>query len=188
MGADSELRRWLRQRGAETIQHPGGTLYAHLCRLHDRLAELGCGVDAQLAGLAHAVYGTDGFYVTLLDRTDRATLRNLIGDDAEALVYLYGACDRRRTWRELATTGEVVDRFTDQTWHLSPGQMRPFVDLSIVNELDIVEQDPLTADKYGAYFRSLFAAWAPIASPQVTSEAQRLLSEGSRSTSARPQD
>lgn len=184
MGADSDVRRWLRQRGAETIQHPGGTLYAHLCRVHDRLAELGCGVDAQLAGLAHAVYGTDGFDVTLLDRNDRATLRNLIGNDAEALVYLYGACDRRRTWRELATTGEVVDRFTDQTWRLSPGQMRPFVDLSIVNELDVIEQDPSSADKHGGYFRSLFAAWAPIASPQVTSEAQRLLGEGNRSTSA----
>lgn len=150
MGADSDARRWLRQRGAETIQHPGGTLYSHLCR-HDRLAELGCGVDVQLAGLAHAVYGTDGFDVTLLDRTGRAALRNLIGDDAEALVYLYGACDRRRTWRKLAMTGEVVDRFTDQTWHLSPGQMRPFVDLRIVNELDVIEQDPSNVDKYGGY-------------------------------------
>ncbi|MFI7427880.1 DUF6817 domain-containing protein [Micromonospora sp. NPDC049836] len=184
MGADSDVRRWLRQRGAETIPHPGGTLYTHLCRVHDRLAELGCGVDAQLAGLAHAVYGTDGFDVTLLDRTDRATLRELIGDDAEALVYLYGACDRGRTWRKLAATGEVVDRFTDQTWTLGPGQVRPFVDLSIVNELDVIEQDPATADRYGEYFRSLFAAWAPIASPQVTSEAQRLLGEGDRSSSA----
>ncbi|WP_406044682.1 hypothetical protein OG799_09565 [Micromonospora sp. NBC_00898] len=188
MGAASDVRRWLRQRGTETIQHLGGTLYAHLCRVHDRLAELECGVDAQLAGLAHAVYGTDGFDVTLLDRTDRATLRNLIGDDAEALVYLYGACDRRRTWRKLAMTGEVVDRFTGQTWNLGPRQMQPFVDLSIVNELDVIEQDPSTVDKYGEYFRSLFAAWAPIASPQVTSEAQRLLGEGNQNTSARAQD
>ncbi|MFF5217056.1 DUF6817 domain-containing protein [Micromonospora sp. NPDC000442] len=175
MSADSEVRRWLRQRGAETIPHPGGTLYAHLCRVHDRLADLGCDIDAQLAGLAHAGYGTDGFDVTLLDRADRVTLRNLIGDDAEALVYLYGACDRRRTWRQLAEAGVVVDRFTDQTWHLKSDQRQPFVDLSIVNELDVIEQDPATADRYGDYFRSLFAAWAPIASRQVIGEAQRLL-------------
>ncbi|WFE43558.1 DUF6817 domain-containing protein [Verrucosispora sp. WMMD1129] len=175
MSVDSEVRHWLRQRGAETIPHPGGTLYAHLCRVHDRLGDLGCAVDAQLAGLAHAVYGTDGFDVTLLDWADRATLRNLIGDDAEALVYLYGACDRRRTWRQLAETGVVVNRFTSQTWHLEPEQRQPFVDLSIVNELDVVEQDAATADRYGEYFRSLFAAWAPIASPGVSGEARRLL-------------
>lgn len=181
MGADSEVRRWLRQRGAETIQHPGGILYAHLCRVHDRLAELGCGVDVQLAGVAHAGYGTDGFDVTLLDRTDRDALRKLVGDDAEALVYLYGACDRRRTWRRLAMTGEVVDRFTGQAWSLDSDQIQPFVDLSIVNELDVIEQDPSTAEKYGEYFRSLFAVWAPMASPQVTDEAQRLLGRGNHS-------
>ncbi|MFX0592511.1 DUF6817 domain-containing protein [Melissospora conviva] len=175
MVADLDVRSWLRERKAETIAHPGGTLYLHLCRVHDRLGELGCGVDAQLAGLTHAAYGTDGFEVALLDRTDRATLRKLVGDEAEALVHLYGACDRRRTWRNLATTGEVVDRFTGRTWKLEPDQLRPFVDLSIVNELDVIEQDPSIADKYGDYFRSIFAAWAPAASLSVTGEAQRLL-------------
>jgi hypothetical protein len=175
MTVDGAVRTWLRQRGAETIPHPGGTLYAHLCRVHDRLADLECGVETQLAGLAHAVYGTDGFEVVLLDLTDRGMAQDLIGHEAEQLVYLYGACDRRRTWRNLATTGEVVDRFTGQTWSLGPGQIQPFVDLSIVNELDVFEQDPSVADKYGAYFRSLFAAWAPIASPQVTGQVQRLI-------------
>ena len=55
--------------------------------------------------------------------------------------------------------------------------MQPFVDLSIVNELDVIEHDPFVADKHGAYFRALFAAWAPVASPQVTSEVQRLLGQ-----------
>lgn len=178
MVADSDVHSWLRERGAETIAHPGGTLYRHLCRVHHRLGELGCGVDAQLAGLAHAAYGTDGFDVTLLDRADRVTLRELVGDDAEALVYLYGICDRRRTWRNLATTGEIVDRFTGRTWKLEPDQLQPFVDLSIVNELDVIEQDPSIADKYGDYFRSLFAAWTPVASPPVTGEARCLLGAG----------
>ena len=177
MSVDGAIRTWLRQCGTETVQHPGGTLYAHLCRVHDRLADLGCGVDTQLAGLAHAAYGTDGFKVVLLDLADRVILQDLIGDDAEALVYLYGACDRRRTWRRLATTGEVVDRFTEQTWNLGPGQIQPFVDLSIVNELDVFEQDPSMADRHGAYFRSLFADWAPIASQQVIGQVQRLIGQ-----------
>ena len=177
MDGDLDVRAWLRQRGTETIQHPGGTLYGHLCRVHDRLVELDCGVDAQRAGLTHAVYGTDGFDVPLLGPADRETLRDLIGDDAEALVYLYGACDRGRTWRELATTGAVFDRFTDELRTLTPTQLRPFIDLSIVNELDVMEQDPAVADKHGAYFRELFAAWAPATSTLVTNEVRRVLGQ-----------
>lgn len=175
MVGNGDVHVWLRQRGAETITHPGGTLYAHLCRVHDRLGELGLDPDGRLAGLVHAVYGTDGFDVVLLDRADRASLRSLVGGPAERLVYLYGACDRRRTWRTLADTGQVVDRFTDQVETLGPAELRPLVDLSIVNELDVAEQDPVVADRHGGYLRTLFSSWASVASPQVSHEAQRVL-------------
>ncbi|MQA27458.1 MAG: hypothetical protein GEU94_18790 [Micromonosporaceae bacterium] len=181
MVANWDVYAWLRQRGAETIKHPGGTLYAHLCRVHDRLGGLGLDTDVQLAGLAHAVYGTDGFDVVLLDRTNRAPLRSLIDEPAEHLVYLYGACDRRRTWRRLADTGEFVNRFTNLVETLSRAQLRPFVDLSIVNELDVVEQDPAVADRHGAYLRALFSSWVSVASPQVTHDAQRVLGVASSS-------
>ena len=29
MSAEPAVRAWLRERGAETIEHPGGTLYEH---------------------------------------------------------------------------------------------------------------------------------------------------------------
>lgn len=175
MSAEHDMRGWLRQRGTEAIDHPGGTLYAHLSRLHDRLGRLGLGADVQLAGLAHAVYGTDGFDLVLLDPADRTTLRNLIGAAAERQVYLYGACDRSRTWRRLADTGEVWNRFTNEVESLDHAPLQQFVDLSIVNELDVVEHDPAVAAKYGAYFRSLFTSWAQVASPQVTAEVTQVL-------------
>lgn len=175
MSAEQDMRAWLRRRGADTIDHPGGTLYAHLSRVHDRLGRLGSGAEVRLAGLAHAVYGTDGFDLVLLDPADRTTLRNLIGASAERLVYLYGACDRGRTWRRLADTGEVWNRFTDQVESLDPALLQPFVDISIVNELDVVEQDSAVAEKYGAYFRSLFTSWAQVASAGVTADARQVL-------------
>ncbi|WP_155370235.1 DUF6817 domain-containing protein [Catellatospora vulcania] len=175
MSAEQDLREWLRGRGAETIDHAGGSLYAHLSRVHDRLVRLGLSADVQLAGLAHAVYGTDGFDVALLDRAERATLRQVIGGASENLVYLYGACDRRRSWAQLADTGTVWDRFTGQAESLDASQLRPFVDLSIVNELDVVEQDPAVAEKHGVYFRSLFTSWSRIASSQVSAEVESVL-------------
>jgi hypothetical protein len=172
---ERNMRGWLRQHGAETIEHPGGNLYAHLSRVHDRLGRLGQDDDTRLAGLAHATYGTDGFDIVLLDQQDRSTLREIIGERAEELVHRYGGCDRSRTWQQLAVTGEVYNRFTERAESLGPDQLRSFVDLSIVNELDVMEQDPSILDEHGDYFRQLFATWAMIASPQVIADAREVL-------------
>ena len=175
MSAEQSVRAWLRDRGAERIEHPGGTLYAHLGRVHDRLGALGHEPPVQLAGLAHAVYGTDCFDRTLLAVADRAVLRELVGERAEALIYLYGAGDRSRTWRALPGTRQVWDRFTGGAHELAPEQTGPFTDLSIVNELDVAEQDATFVPRHGAYFRALFDSWAPLASPAVLADARRLL-------------
>ena len=175
MGVAEDVRALLRQRGAETIEHPGGTLYAHLLRVHDRLAALGAADHVRLAGLAHAAYGTDGLDRPLVDRTERALLREVAGPDAERLVYRYGACHRARTWQALTETGRVWDRFTGEVETLTPAQAREFVDLSVVNELDVIEQQPSIAERHGRYFRQLFGSWAPLASPPVLAEARRLL-------------
>jgi hypothetical protein len=173
--AERDVEALLRERGGEGIAHPGGTLYAHLLRVRDRLTTLGAGTDLRLAGLAHAVYGTDGFGVALLELSDRDRMRALVGDAAELLVYRYGACDRRRTWRHLAETGKVWDRFTGEAETLGQDELRPFADLSIVNELDVVEQNPDAAARHGDALRDLFRSWAPLASERVLADARRVL-------------
>ena len=175
MSFDNAAREFLRDHGAESIEHPGGTLYAHLCRVERRLADLGAGRDLQLAGLTHAVYGTDGFARSLLDWADRDSLRPVIGETAENFVYLYGACDRDRTWPSLADTATVHDRFTGQSEHMNASELVPFVDLSVVNELDVIEQNPAMLEKHGDYFDDLFTRWAPVTSPSVIAEARRVL-------------
>ncbi|MFI7601849.1 DUF6817 domain-containing protein [Actinoplanes sp. NPDC049681] len=170
MNAD-DVKAWLREHGAETIDHPGGTLYTHLGRVHDRLGALGHGPDVRLAGLTHAVYGTDGFDRTLLDPAARTSLRQLVGERAEALVHQYGGCDRSRTWRTLPGTRQVWNRWTGRPGDVLPG----FADLSIVNELGVVEQDPTIRQRYGAYFRDVFASWQDLASEPVLAEARRVL-------------
>jgi hypothetical protein len=166
----------LRARGAEAIEHPGGTLYAHLERVQDRLAALGASPRVQLAGGAHAVYGTDGFDVSLLTLDERPLLAHAAGPDVELLVYRYGACDRSRTWPALPATGDVWDRFTGLCEKLDTDDLRDIADLSIVNELDVAEHSLAFLDEHGDFFRRLTAAWAPLLSPAVTAEAQRVLS------------
>jgi len=166
---------WLRDRGAESIPHAGGSLYEHLGRVFDRLAGHGASSAECLAALTHAAYGTDGFPVALLDVADRRQLRDLIGADAEQMVYRYGGCDRGRTWRALAATGLIWSRFTGHSESPTPQALRAFADLSIVNELDVYERSPEIAAKAGDYFRAVFPTWAPLASPAVLADAGRVL-------------
>jgi uncharacterized protein DUF6817 len=176
MTADArEARDWLRRRGADDIEHAGGSLYEHLGRVYDRLGRLGLDDDVRLAGLTHAVYGTDGFAVSLLDVADRAELRTLVGERAERQVYRYGGCDRGHTWRALPVTGSIRNRFTGACDSPPPDELRAFVDLSIVNELDVAEHDPAVLARHGDYFRDIFASWAELASPAVLADAERVL-------------
>ena len=39
----------------------------------------------------------------------------------------------------------------------------------------MAEQDQTFIARHGAYFRELFASWAPLASPAVLAEARRIL-------------
>lgn len=185
MGLADAAREWLLANGAEKIDHVGGSLYDHLCRVHDRLAGLGCDADVRLAGLTHAAYGTDGFEVTLLDVADRAELRALIGAHAEEQVYRYAGCDRGRTWRALGDTGLIWSRFTGHVESPPVADLRAFADLSIVNELDVVERDPAIAAKHGDYFRGVFAGWADLASAAVIGDAERVLGYQSPARRAR---
>jgi hypothetical protein len=172
MSDDIDVRAWLRERGTDTVRHPGGTLYQHLCRVSDRLGELGHGPEAQAAGLTHAAYGTDGFDLALLFWRERDELRGLVGDEAEELVYRYGSCDRERSWRRLAGTGRVTDRFTGDVATLDGDELAVFVDLSLVNELDVIAQRPAILERNRAYFTELCTAWEPVASASLIEEAK----------------
>lgn len=173
--AEHAARQWLRDRGAESIPHAGGSLYDHLGRVHGRLGALGSGESVRLAGLTHAAYGTDGFAVTLLDPADRAQLRAVVGAEAEEHVHRYGGCDRDRTWPAVGGTGQVWSRFTGHAEAPAPADLRAFLDLCIVNELDVAEHDPVIAAEHGDRLRELFASWAQLASPAVVADARRVL-------------
>ncbi|WP_229074732.1 DUF6817 domain-containing protein [Actinoplanes sp. DH11] len=175
MSGDIDVRAWLRERGADTVKHPGGTLYQHLCRVEEQLGELGHGPAVRAAGLTHAAYGTDGFDLALVFWGSRDELRELVGEEAEELVYRYGSCDRERTWPRLPESHEVADRFTGEVTKLDGEELTAFIDLSLVNELDVIVRDRDLWDRNRAYFTKLFDGWIPMASEPVAVEATKFL-------------
>jgi catechol 2,3-dioxygenase-like lactoylglutathione lyase family enzyme len=154
---------FLRSRGAEGIPHPGGTLYAHLGRVADTLAEWGAAPALQLAGLCHAAYGTDGFDVALLDVADRAVLADAIGAEAEALVYRYGSCDRDAVYPRFGRPVPVAftDRFTGSVAVPPDAEVRAFVELTAANELDVLAHNEALFTRYRAGLLDLFTRARP---------------------------
>ena len=131
--------------GAGAISHPGGTLLDHLVRTEAMLRSWQASEDLARAGLCHAAYGTDGFGSTLLSLQERPVLCGLIGERAEALVYLYASCDRDDLYPQLGRQYAVRfrDRFERTTTELASTSLVDFVELTFANELDIVCHDPV---------------------------------------------
>ncbi|WP_174551806.1 VOC family protein [Herbidospora mongoliensis] len=134
---------FLTRHGAAEIPHPGGTLLEHLKRVAALLGEWGAPEEVRSAGLLHATYGTDGFAHPLLPFSDRAAVRDLIGDEAEAIVYAYASCDRNATYPDLA---HFHDRFTGE---VTRPDLRAFLVITAANEIDVARHNPDILARHG---------------------------------------
>jgi hypothetical protein len=163
--------------GADRVDHPGGTLYDHLVRVADTLATWDADDDIRLAGLCHATYGTDGFDQALLPVEERRALRDVIGERAEALVYLYAGCDRRAVYPRLdgSPTAEFRDRFTGTALTVAGPDLRAFVEMTAANELDVLSRQPILLAQYGPSLLRLFDRCHELLSPPAWAACERLL-------------
>ncbi|MDX3532504.1 hypothetical protein P1P75_40455 [Streptomyces sp. ID05-39B] len=179
MGEEEALGRaeaLLRELGAGTLAHPGGTLLAHLLRVRSRLADWGAGPELQLAGLCHAFYGTDGFPSALLPVDRRGELVAVIGEEAEAIVYFYASCDRKASYPTPAGPDpRFHDRFTGTRRISVPRLLHDFADLTAANELDLADLDPAFRERWGPDLLTLFTRLRPLLSGAAWDDCRRIL-------------
>lgn len=96
----TELVDWLTQRGAKAIKHSNKTLLDHLIGTYTYL-KTSCQSEALcLAGLFHSVYGTSNFKVQTIGFDEREKVRELIGEEAEYLAWLFCKLDRPKAFIE----------------------------------------------------------------------------------------
>ncbi|MET7692181.1 DUF6817 domain-containing protein [Streptomyces sp. NPDC005483] len=163
MSTTDEARALLRRLGADRTPHPGGTLLAHLERVHAQLALWEARPALRLAGLCHAFYGTDGFPAGLLPLDRRTELASVIGPDAEAIVHFYASCDRKATYPHLLEP-RFRDRFSGRTYAPDPLLCRDFAELTAANELDLARRDRDFRAKWGPELLALFTRFRPLLS------------------------
>jgi hypothetical protein len=167
----------LKELGAETVPHPGGTLLTHLHRVRTRLAAWDARPALQLAGLCHAFYGTDGFPHPLLPLDRRTDLAAAAGEEAEAIVYFYASCDRRVTYPAFADPGSPFrDRFSGRTRTPALSLRQDFAELTAANELDLADRDPAFRELHGAGLLELFTRFRPLLSRPAREDCATTLS------------
>ncbi|UXI04339.1 DUF6817 domain-containing protein [Photobacterium sp. TY1-4] len=171
----------LRALGAGDFQHLNGSLIAHLKETESILASWGADETLRVAGLYHAAYGTAGFQENMVSLTRRSEIAMIIGEAAEALVYLYCSCDRDSVFPQFSCSQDkpivFKDRFTGTRFPLTDEQAKPFCELTVANELELVYASESFKQQYGAELFSLFEAMTPNLSDKATAAYRAALAE-----------
>ena len=149
--------------GAGEFPHVSGSLAAHLHGTEALLRRWGAREALCLAGLYHAVYGTDGIVGSLATLGTRTRIAELIGEEAEGIAYLYGACARDLFHPRIGSPEELrfADRYTGTEYSIDPARLRDLCELSVANELELALGDAAFRDKHRASLRELFDRMAP---------------------------
>ena len=133
---------FMKTRDADSTAHSGGDLLGHLQATADLLQSWGNPDDVCLAGLCHAVYGTEGFQRSMLDVSQRAVLQEIISPAAEALVYFYASAERNSFCPSI--TRETVnfrDRFTGDVFEPDERMLRDCLELMLANDVEISRRE-----------------------------------------------
>ena len=144
--------------GAGDFDHIDGKLIDHLHGTQKLLREWFASKTLQKAGLYHAAYGTAGFDEVLVSIKQRDKVAQIIGNEAEEIVYLYCSCDRNFYWSQigLVAVPEFKDRFTGQLFQLGAQQLRDFCELTVANEIEIATDNPSFIVEYGQALYPIF--------------------------------
>ena len=165
--------------GAGEFEHMNGTLAAHLRDTESLLRAWGAREAVCIAGLCHAVYGTDGYNPALTGLDGRQRIAQLIGAEAEELVYLYGACNRRLFYPRIGTDARLifVDRFSNTEYSITHRQLSDLCELILANELEIAAGSAEFRAKYGPSLSGLFERMAGIVSETGFAAYRSILSQ-----------
>ncbi len=168
--------------GAGEFSHLNGSLIEHLKGTKKLLCDWGASSGLQDAGLYHAAYGTDGFDEQLVSVKYRDNIREIVGKDAEEIIYQYCACDREAFFLNLEMDKPVFkNRFTGESYLLSETMLQMFCELTAANETEIAIASAEFKAEYGEALRRLFVKMTPYLSDKaIEGTAREFSKQGSQ--------
>jgi len=169
----------LKELGAGEFAHIDGSLIDHLQGTRKLLKEWSASNILQDAGLYHAAYGTASFTESFTSLQKRDEISNIIGSEAESIVYLYCACDREYFWEQIRTASKLKfkNRFTNELLTLNSQQLNDFCELSVANEIEIATDNEIYLNKYGKFVYSTFLKMYPYISEHAKKAIQSVFDD-----------
>jgi hypothetical protein len=142
---------FLRSCGAAETSHSLSCLLEHLRNTREILASWGACRSLCDAGLFHSVYGTESFQVVSVDFTERESVREVIGAEAEEIAYLFSMMTRESFEANLTLEGRyrIRERVTGNWVEISPRTLRHLCNLSAANWLEQRPRLPVELRDYG---------------------------------------
>ena len=127
------------------IDHFGRPFKEHLIGTHDLLDQWQNSKNVCLAGLFHSIYGTKTFSPAALTMESRDDVRLLIGEQAEALVFVFGMSDRKRLLLENRSPPYCwIDHRSGVQTEISDDLLNNLVEIEVAN---FIEQMPFLTNK-----------------------------------------
>lgn len=93
-GSTTASQEFLIQLGTYNVHHSGRSLYEHLCGVFAILCTWQQPEYLCKAGMFHSIYSTENFKYAVLSLEERPRVQELIGEQAERLVYLFAVLSR----------------------------------------------------------------------------------------------
>jgi len=121
------------------IRHSGRDFYTHLKGTHDLLRAWENPEPVCLAGLFHSIYGTLHFRRRAFPIHNRRIIRDLIGEEAEFLAYVFCVTERPKAFLAQAAAAKIVlyDDYADEIIRLSRSDLNKLLEIEVAN---LVEQ------------------------------------------------
>jgi hypothetical protein len=172
-GADT-LVAFLVEVGAERIPHSKRTFLEHLVGTAAILERWDCGERACKAGLFHSIYGTQVFKNALLPFDRRPGIRELLGEDAERLAYIFCAFERSSLWKAIDRGEPYAVKARDGgPIEVSHADVADLVRIAWANELEQAAHVALS-DEARVRFRQNLARSVPFLSPRALAELEAM--------------
>ena len=136
--------RFLRKASTEQMPHSEVGLFDHLLGTRRLLVEWKARPALCDAGLFHSVYSTDHYELTAIPLSMRHEVRQLIGDEAETLVWLFCMMRRETLYQNLHKDRDlsVQHRLTGEWIPLTEGQFQDLITMSFANCLEAFPRCP----------------------------------------------
>jgi len=152
----------LRQLNADSSDHINGQLIFHLEGTYRYLENWGNREALCVAGLYHAIYSTDGYPLQLTELSQRDDIIELIGVEAENIVYYYAACDRSYFYPKIGDESFLYrNRFNDQKLRLDYELFSDVLELTLANEIEIASINQKIKEENKDRFVNLFERFKP---------------------------